>query len=99
MFRAYVEDWEQEDRMKNDCVAEARLLAKYKGLVFVDPDTEKTFSVYEKNMEFWRGRNNGWFVLALSSEDEDCEAFSLELACEVIGDTPQANGIMVIREG
>ncbi len=34
MFRAYVEDWEQEDRMKNDCVAEARLLVKYKGLVF-----------------------------------------------------------------
>jgi hypothetical protein len=52
IFRAFVEDWEQEDRKKNDCVAEARLLAKYRGLVFVDPVTEKTFSVYEKNMEF-----------------------------------------------
>ena len=102
VFRAYVEDWEEEDRKKNDCVAEARLLAKYKGLVFVDPDTEKTFSVYEKNMEFRRGRNNGWFVLAVCSDQndsEDCEAFSLEVACEVIGDTPQADGIMVIREG
>ena len=102
VFRAYVEDWEQEDRKKNDCVAEARLLAKYKGLVFVDPDTEKTFSVVEKNMEFRRGRNNGWFVLAVSSDQDDsddCEAFSLEVACEVIGDTPQADGIMVIREG
>ncbi len=28
---------------KNDCVAEAQLLAKYKGLVFCDPDSEKSF--------------------------------------------------------
>ena len=41
IFRAYIEDWEQEDQKKNDCVAEAWLLAKYRGLVFVDPDTEK----------------------------------------------------------
>jgi len=101
-FRAYVEGWEEEDRYKNDCVAEARLLAKYKGLVFWDPDTEKTFHV-EKNMEFRRGRGNGWFVLGVSSdqldESDDCEAFSLEIACQLIGDTPQANGIMVIRQG
>ena len=68
-----------------------------------DLDTGKTFYVYEKNMEFWRGRNNGWFVLAVSSDQQDdsddCEAFSLEIACELIGDTPQANGIMVIRQG
>ncbi len=102
VFWAYVEDWEEEDRKKNDCVAEAMLLAKYKGLVFVDLDTEKTFTVYEKNMEFRRGRNNGWFVLAVCSDQndsKDCEAFSLEVACEVIEDTPQADGIMVIREG
>lgn len=83
-------------------MAEAWILAKYRGLVFVDPDTEKTFSVYDKNMEFRRGRNNGWFVLAICSDNQDnsddCEAFSLEVACEVIGDTPQADGIMVIRE-
>ena len=102
IFRAFVEDWEQEDRKKNDCVAEARLLVKYRCLVFVDPDTEKTFSVYEKNMEFRRGRNNGWFVLAACSDQDnsdDYEAFLLEVACKVIGDTPQADGIMVIREG
>ena len=102
IFRAYIEDWEKEDRFKNDCVAEARLLAKYKGLVFWDPDTDKTFHV-EKNMEFRRGRSNGWFVLGVSSDQQDdsddCEAFSLEIACELIGDTPQANGIMVIRQG
>ena len=47
------------------------MLAKYRGLVFVDPDTEKTFSVYEKNMEFRRGKNSGWFVLAVCLNQDD----------------------------
>ena len=67
------------------------MLAKYRGLVFVDPD-----------MKFCWGRNNGWFVLAACSDQDnsnDYEAFLLEVACKVIGDTPQADGIMVIREG
>ena len=58
--------------------------------------------VYKKNMEFRRGRNNGWFVLAVCSDQDDsddCEAFSLEVACKVIGDTPQADETMVIWEG
>ena len=38
IFRAWVKDWEEEARKKNDCVEEARLLTKYKGLVFNDPD-------------------------------------------------------------
>ena len=36
IFRAWVEDWEEEDRKVNDCVAEARILTKYKNLVFHD---------------------------------------------------------------
>ena len=76
-------------------------------LFFFDPDSGKTFSVYGKNMEFRRGRGNGWFVLAVCSdldqddnEDDDndnWEAFSLEVACDVIGDTPQAEGIVIVR--
>ena len=50
VFRAWVEDWEVELRNKNDSIAEARLLQKYKGLVFVDPDSKNTFSVCNKNM-------------------------------------------------
>jgi len=41
-------------------------------------------------------------VLAVSldqDDSDDCEAFSLEVACKVIGDTPHADGIVVIREG
>ncbi len=74
--------------MNNNCVTEARFLAKYGDLVFLDPDSESEmmFTVYNKNMEFHQGRSNGWHVLAASS-DADFEAFTLEIACVVIGET------------
>ena len=77
-----VEDWEEDARKKNDCVEEARLLTKYKGLVFNDPDSGSTFSVWDRNMKFCRGRGNGWFVVGVSADkpdDESCnEPFSLD---------------------
>ncbi len=66
IFRAWVEDWEEKARKKNDCVAKAQLLAKYKGLVFRDPNSETSFSIWEQNMEFCRGRGNGWFLVAVT---------------------------------
>jgi len=81
IFRACVKDWEEEARTKNDCVEEARLLTKYKGLVFNDPDSGSAFSVWDRNKEFHRGRGNGWFVVGVSADkpdDESCnEPFSL----------------------
>ena len=73
------------------------MLAKYKGLVFRDPDSEKSFSIWEQNMEFPQGRGNGWFLVAVWADDEDgTEAFLLEIACGLIGETPQKDGIQVI---
>ena len=48
-------------------------------------------------MEFRHGRGNGWFVLRVCSTNavED-EGFLLELACELIGRTPQKEGIQVM---
>ena len=48
-------------------------------------------------MEYRRGSNNGWYVIAVSAEEgvED-EVFSLELACELIELTQQASGVRVI---
>jgi DNA topoisomerase VI subunit B len=99
VFHAWVQDWEKEIRYKNDAVNEARLLQKYKGLVFHDPDTNKTYSIFEENMEYRRGNRNGWFVIAVSSEEgvEDDEPFTLELACDLIGNTQQASGVKVIH--
>jgi len=98
VFHAWVEDWEEEDRKVNDCVAEARILTKYKNLVFHDPDTGATFSIWEKNMEFRRGRGNGWMLIATcADEDVDDEPFTLEMACELIANTPQTAGIEVVK--
>jgi hypothetical protein len=74
------------------------LLQKYKGLVFHDPDSGNDVCIWQQNMEFCRGRGNGWFLLGVCVEDgvED-EAFMPELACEMIGDTPQKDGIQVVH--
>ncbi len=45
IFRAWVEDWEEDARKKNDCVSEVLLLQKYKGLVFHDPDSGNDFCI------------------------------------------------------
>ncbi len=88
--------------MRNDAVVEAQLLQKYQSLEFFDPDDQKPFHVYLGNMEYRRGKGNGWFVLAICSEDaggeeENMEAFSLEMACELIGTTEQTRGVRVVN--
>jgi len=102
IFRAWVKDWEQGVRKKNDCVVEAQLLAKYKGLVFRDPDTDMAFKVWEENLEFRRGRGDGgWFVIGECADDPDnaqTEAFTLEIACQLIGETEQEEGIQVVQQ-
>jgi hypothetical protein len=49
-------------------------------------------------MEFRRGRGNGWVLIGVCAEDgvED-EAFTLEVACEMIADTPQKDSIQVVH--
>ena len=99
LFRAWVEDWEEELLKDNDCVAEARLLEKYKNLVFHDPDTDATFTVASQNMEYRRGRNGGWYLVCEPNNDkEEAEPFTIPLADELIGQTLQADGIKVIQK-
>ncbi len=93
-----MEDWEEEAQKKNGCVAKAQLLTKYKGLiVFHDPNSGKSFLIWEQNMEFCRGRGSGWFLVGVCTDDVDNnEAFSMEIACELMGDTPQKDAVQVI---
>ena len=86
-------------------VEEACLLTKYKGLVSNDPDSGSTFSVWDQNMEFrrGRGRGNGWFVIGVTSADKpddesNNEPFSLEMAYELIGATKQKEGVKVLKQ-
>ena len=69
IFRAWVKDWEEEARKKNDCVEEARLLTKYEGLVFNDPDSGSFLSGIE-TWSFVEGEvmDGLWLVLVQTSQ-------------------------------
>lgn len=76
IFHAWIEDLEKDAVVKTDCVLEARLLEKYTNLVFYNPDTKKTCSVYAGNLEFYygykkRGINKGWELIAVAEDGED----------------------------
>jgi hypothetical protein len=102
VFRAWVEDWEKEAIKSNDAVAEVRLLEKYKDLVFVEASTNKTFTIHSENMEWYRsnrkrGIDGGWYLIG-THEDDVAESFAIEdELCNDIADTPQAEGIQIIR--
>ena len=53
-------------------------------------------------MEFRRGRGDGgWYVIGECADDPDnvqTEAFTLEIACQLIGETKQEEGILVIKQ-
>jgi hypothetical protein len=64
-FKCWIEDWELPLMNKNDSVAEAMLLEKYKGIVFFDLDNSITYTIYERNLEYKKGRSGGWCVLGM----------------------------------
>jgi hypothetical protein len=99
VFRVWVEDWEKELLKNNDCVAEARLLEKYKGLVFFDPDNNCTYTVWNKNLEYQKGGNGGWCVIGVPADDSlDNESFLIgDMIIQLIGDNDQAEHVHVIR--
>ena len=84
---------------KNDCVAEARLLGKYKDLVFFDPDTQVNFTIHGDNLELRRGKDGGWNLIGNSMDDgvED-EGFAIgEMIIDMIADTQQGPAVEIIR--
>ena len=103
IFRAWIEDWEKDLLLQNDCVAEARLLEKYKDLVFYDIDNDKNCRVWDKNLQFYRkntrlGIDAGWAVVCMNDEGEEFSWYINEHLCELIGSNQQAVGIEVIRQ-
>ncbi len=65
IFCAWMEDWEEDTRKKNDCVSEALLLQKYKGLVFHDPNSGNIFLYLETKHGVPSGERK-WMILAWS---------------------------------
>ena len=54
-FRGWIEDWERPLLVQNDPVAEAKLLAKSRGLRFFLPEDKVTYTICEDNHEYQRG--------------------------------------------
>ena len=101
IFRDWVEDWEKDLLKMNDCVVEAKILEKYKGLIFWDPDTEANFTVHEENFKFHRGKVGGWHLIGnLSDESVEDEGFAIgEMIIGIIANTEQRSGVEIIRKG
>ena len=83
---------------KNDCAVEAMFLEKYKGLVFWDPDTKVNFTIHKDNLEFRRGKGDGWNLIGNSSDESvKDEGFAIGgMIIGMIAETEQAKGVEVI---
>lgn len=104
IFRAWLEDWEKELLEVNDCVAEARLLEKYRDLMFLDPDTNKTFKVWGGNLEYHRGSRKrgitkGWGLVCIDENGEEEGWLLNKDVIELIGLHSQEGGVQIIRNG
>jgi hypothetical protein len=72
IFNAWIEDWEWDLLHHNDPVSEARLLQKYVGLRWIDPDEgrDELTIVDHECMEYQGGRNApGWCVIGVRDSD------------------------------
>jgi len=86
----------------NNCVSESLFLKKYRDLVFWDPDTDKTFKVWGENGEFHTANakmniERGWTLVCTNEDGKDVGWCINDELCGLIADTPQADGIEVIR--
>ena len=64
MFRCWIEEWEKPILKKNDAVAKMKLLTKYGGLVFKDIDDGIVYTISTERMQYHKGKDGGWCVLA-----------------------------------
>ena len=71
------------------------------GLVFFDPDNNTTYTIAKENLEYRKGRDGGWCVIAEPADDQfDVEPFMIgDMLVELIGNTPQEDHVKVIQNG
>ena len=94
-----MEDWEKELLKDNDCVAEARLLEKYKNLAFYDPDEDTTFTIHPDNLEFRRGKGGGWMLIGVSADENvEDEPFEIkQVFIDLIAKTEQTVNVTIVH--
>jgi hypothetical protein len=88
LFHTWREDWEAVSSKTNDLVHETKLLRKYGGLRWIDPDSESNqmFVADRDNLEWRRGL--GWCVIAVG-EDGNMEPWPVKLLPILIKKTTQ----------
>ncbi len=81
IFKAFLEDWEQDAITKRDIVNEAKLLRKYGGLTWLDPDNDNVKLRANKNSLHWtrvsKKNGGGYCVNAIGPnyDENDPENF------------------------
>jgi hypothetical protein len=72
-------------------VAEARLLQKYSGLSWIDPDENELCVAQEEGMEFQGGRNGaGWCLIGTRDSDGGMEPWVIDVVIDLIASYSQA---------
>jgi hypothetical protein len=87
LFKAWIEDWEYECIHDKDPVAEQRLLQKYGGMRWTDPDDEHNELCIADvvDMEFQGGRNgSGWCVVGTRESDGGSEPWDIDVVIDLI---------------
>jgi hypothetical protein len=70
-FKAWIEQWEKDEKRKDHPLTEARFLDKYGSLTWRDPDYDKTFTASDESCSFIKGRTNGWFINGVNEDGEE----------------------------
>ena len=71
IFKAYLEDWEHEAIKKRDIINETKLLKKYGGLVWTDPDNNNVVLYADKTSLHWTRvtkKGGGYSVIAIGPD-------------------------------
>jgi hypothetical protein len=95
LFRAWIEDWEWECIKHKDPLSEAKLVKKYEGLRFVDPDPDprtgdRNEYVIDANLEYQGGKGGcGWCLLGTCESDGRLEPWEIHLTMDLIADFEQ----------
>jgi hypothetical protein len=87
LFNAWIEDWEEDAIKRKDPVNEAKLLKKYGGLHWLDPDNNNIELFSERNYMYWHRsfrQGSGYTLIAYDEfyrADDDNKAQHTEPWC------------------
>jgi hypothetical protein len=103
LFRAWIEDWEWDCLHDKDVVAAARLLQKYQGLSWMDPDENEAelCTAVEERMDWQGGRNGAGWCLIGTRDDGGMEPWVLDIVIDLIAayeQRPELNVEVIVNE-